>query len=159
MGQYFRHLRVIPWIPKFKWVDSIAEAADVINRPHEDYPTRIPNTIKALEIQIGSIEPTLLLETHKIVFGDTSHGGQFRNIDVRVGNHIAPRFIEVASMMDELYLVHNPLKVSEESLTDWYTDFETIHPFQDGNGRVGGIVVARYSHLWFPQQGWLVPGQ
>ena len=28
-----------------------------------------------------------------------------------------------------------------DSLVKWYTDFETIHPFLDGNGRVGGIVV------------------
>ena len=32
-----------------------------------------------------------------------------------------------------------------ESLLIWYYRFEQIHPFQDGNGRVGGIVVAAIS--------------
>jgi len=161
MGQYFGHLRKTAWFPTFEWVESIAEAADIINRPHEDYPARVQNTHLALESKVPDVNTKSLLKIHAGVFGDTSHGGRFREIDVRVGLHIAPTYVNLSLMMDELYRSHTSLWIprTEESLIDWYSDFETIHPFQDGNGRVGGIVVAQYSHLWFPDKGWMAPNQ
>ena len=48
---------------------------------------------------------------------------------------------------------------TDEILLDWYSDFETIHPFQDGNGRVGGVVVAVYSNLWSTEGKYLAPCQ
>ena len=163
MGQYFKHLRTVPWNPTFKWVDSIAEAADMINLPHEDYPMRIPATQLAIESKVLPMDTKSLHKIHKKVFGDMSFGGKFRKVNVRVGLHVAPDNYQVSALMEELCKVHNPLiqtrTHSEEALIDWYTDFETIHPFQDGNGRVGGIVVAQYSHLWFPEKGWMASQQ
>ena len=161
MGQYFKHLRTVPWNPTFKWVDSIAEAADMINLPHEDYPMRIPATQLAIESKVLPMDTKSLHKIHKKVFGDMSFGGKFRDLNVRVGLHVAPNHSQVSSLMKELLLHRwvNPLIQTEEALIDWYTDFETIHPFQDGNGRVGGIVVAQYSHLWFPEKGWMASQQ
>ena len=161
MGQYFKHLRTVPWNPTFKWVDSIAEAADMINLPHEDYPIRIPATHLAIESKVLPMDNKSLRKIHKKVFGDMSYGGKFRKVNVRVGSHVAPDHSQVPSLMKELLLRRwvNPLIQTEEALIDWYTDFETIHPFQDGNGRVGGIVVAQYSHLWFPKKGWMASQQ
>ena len=156
----------------FKWVDSIAEAADMINLPHKASPMRIPATHLAIEQEEFSIDCKDLLKTHKKVFGDTLHGGNFRKVNVRVGSHVAPEYSQVPALMKELYDVHNPLlyftgtrypaqtrPYYEEILIDWYTDFKIIHPFQDGNGIVGGIVVAQYSHLWFPDKGWMASQQ
>ena len=166
MGQYFRHLRIAPWNPTFKWVDSIAEAADMINRPHEDYPTRIPTTHLAIDSKVSPISARALRKTHKNVFGDTPHGGKFRKVNVRVGHHVAPKHSQVSALMKDLCDIHTHLIKADkdyarptQALIDWYTDFETIHPFQDGNGRVGGIVVAQYSHLWFPEKGWMASQQ
>lgn len=160
MGQYFRHLRNVPFAPKFVWVWSVDEAADFINRPHEDYPNRLEDTSTAIQTMSNlSISNNTLLKIHKSIFGDTEHGGKFRDIDVRAGLHVAPKFTEITPMMEDLYHIHAPMSKSPQSLIDWYADFETIHPFQDGNGRVGGVIVAIYSHFFFPEKGWLAPLQ
>ncbi len=172
MGQYFRHLRKIPWIPEFKWVSTVEEAADTINKPHEDYPTRVSNTQLILENREGfgiSISKLNLTSIHHWVFNDTPHAGNYRNVNVKVGDHVCPHPSVLEELMSDLVLIHTPkivkdrdwevVKCPVEELTDWYTDLETIHPFEDGNGRVGGIIVALFSHKWFPEKGYLVPCQ
>ena len=60
-------------------------------------------------------------------------------------------------LMHELELLYLDLPISQENLRHWYFDFETIHPFVDGNGRVGGIIIAAATHR---QHGiYLAPGQ
>ena len=175
MGQYFRHLRKIPWIPEFKWVDTAEEAADTINRPHKDYPERVSDTklaIQNIHLFAEDAEPSIdtdyLLGVHYQVFGEEKHAGQFRRVNVKVGDHVCPHPSVLESMMEDLVHIHkdrfqtmndfsNPL--GAKVIIDWYTDFETIHPFEDGDGRVGGIIVALFSHKWFPEKGYLVPGQ
>ena len=109
MEQHFRHLRTSPWNPTFKWAEAISEAADMINRPHEDYPMRIPTTHLAIESKVLPIDIKSLLKIHKGVFGDTHHGGKLRKVNVRVGSHVAPEHSQVSALMKELYDVHSPL--------------------------------------------------
>ena len=37
------------WPPQFRWVATLDEAADAINRPHEDYPVRVVRTADCLQ--------------------------------------------------------------------------------------------------------------
>jgi len=171
MGQYFRHLATIPFNPRFDWVDSIEEVADRINLPHEDYPSRVKATRRELSTFLNlknahCFEVTLenLLEIHNSLFADTDHAGKFRSINVQVGLHVAPDWKWVPTMITELHHMHSRWRKDmaipfEDILLDWYSDFETIHPFQDGNGRVGGVVVAAYSNLWSPEGRYLAPCQ
>ena len=155
----FAHLRKSEWNPTFEWLQTSLECADKINSYHEDYPKYVEATDRALQGGIGKakIDSWRLREIHRSIFSDKSFAGKWRGIDVRVGPHHPPQFCDVAELMDELYFSYDI--VSIEDLIEWYKDFETIHPFQDGNGRVGGVIVATRAHALQPENGWLAPNQ
>ena len=79
-----------------------------------------------------------LMEGKKFVYP-----GRLRPVNVRVGDYIAPEWQKVPDLMaefDEFMLSDAPtlLKVV------WgHLQFETIHPFADGNGRLGRMFVAQ----------------
>lgn len=158
----FEQLRSTPFKPQFVWVATPGEAADIINRPHEDYPLRVPRTTEVIrafdakETQALQEVWSLLIFVeliHKFIFHDTSFAGQLRTVNVRVGEHLAPN----AKQVPDLYaqLMRKDCLDSLRGIKDWYWDFETLHPFQDGNGRVGATLVAVASHRLYPRKGWL----
>ena len=73
--------------------------------------------------------------------------------------HYPPSPGEVPRLREDLEDHYLLMVRNIDSLVEWYTDFETIHPFLDGNGRVGGIVVAAYRHVFMPHRGGLAPNQ
>jgi hypothetical protein len=153
-------LRSVSWAPTFTWVGSIAVASDMINRPHEDYPARVMRTSEQIRL-IGGYRGwslNLLRMVHQNVFGDEVFGGRWREVRVRVGHHVPPGPEKVGGLMNDLEIRYESI-FDVDVLTAFYKDFETIHPFQDGNGRVGGIIVAAISHEIDPDKGWLSPNQ
>ena len=156
---HFKYLREERWNPTFDWVKTSLECADKINSYHEDYPKYVEATDIVLRETVGGnkIDNWKLRKIHKSIFADKSFAGKWRDVDVRVGIHHPPQFFDVAELTDELYAVYNIFSI--EDLIEWYKDFETIHPFQDGNGRVGGVIVASYAHNLHPERGWLAPNQ
>lgn len=159
MTVIFQHLRQTPWNPTFTWVGSIAKAADQINSFHEDYPLRVGKTAEVIERleRWDFVSGVILKLAHLYVFADTSFRGKWRDVDVKVGAHRPPDWQLVPHLMEDLELEWDFDDLA--GLKGWYADFETIHPFQDGNGRVGGIVVAAYSHALHPERGWLAVEQ
>ena len=145
------------WEPQFVWVACIAQAAMLINSVHEDFPQRVPATaaaIRAWPLGSTSTGSVTLSVVHRAVFRDLPHAGTFRQVDVRVGRHFAPNWRLVPALMDELGAAYPRIRDIDQ-LQDYYWDLETLHPFQDGNGRVGGVVVAALSHMLEPEKGYL----
>lgn len=71
--------------------------------------------------------------------------GLFRTYGVRVGGHMPPSANEVPALMAELLdWVNGPGKVwpAVVSSAILHYQFEHIHPFGDGNGRVGRVLAA-----------------
>ncbi len=82
-----------------------------------------------------------LLVAHKLLMnGLLKNAGSYRQSDVGVGNHIAPPANRVPRLMQDMF---DWLKVTDEHLLVvscvFHYEFEFIHPFIDGNGRVGRL--------------------
>jgi len=94
-----------------------------------------------------AISQELILLLHRMLIGniDDKIAGRFRekNEYVRVGTHIAPAPEHVASMMEKLVqdFTDNTETFFADKIAKFHLDFETIHPFNDGNGRIGRVII------------------
>ena len=165
---HFADLRSTPWAPTFSWVETALAAAAQINSFHEDFPMRVKLTEAMIELPFKMAPGAPVLRTvytqelqaiHWFVFKDQTFAGRWRTVPVRVGPHVPPAPELVTRLMLRLFESYQGNIRDVQALQDWYFDFETIHPFQDGNGRVGSIIVASYSHAMHPERGWLAANQ
>ncbi len=96
-----------------------------------------------------------LLKAHKILMNDIlKTAGSFRNVNVGVGSsegvsHVAPPYGVVPDLMRDLF---NWLKNSDEHMLIkscvFHYEFEFIHPFSDGNGRIGRLWQSVMLYAW-----------
>lgn len=91
----------------------------------------------------------MVKELHAILKTGTSDSrndwfavGEYKRLPNEVGGQETAAPEEVPGKMRELLRAYNqtPRKTLEE-LLDFHVQFETIHPFQDGNGRVGRLIL------------------
>lgn len=139
------------WKPEFEYVSSIKEAANLINLPHEDYPLFCKKTEEAIEFAIDILKERPIKEFDiKALHGfcmkekDYIITGDYRiNDGVMVGTFEPPHPMYISQLMMSIF----PIDKNINDLEMWYRLFECIHPFVDGNGRIGGIVLAAISFL------------
>jgi Fic family protein len=90
------------------------------------------------------ISNELLLGWHKEIFGETKSdiAGKYRNYLVRVGYYVAPHRKEIKETMNQIIEFVNKSKLHPVELAARaHYKFESIHPFGDGNGRIGRLLM------------------
>lgn len=133
--------------PQFSYAATIDDAAEIINRPHE--PKAVLETIDCIRkisrypiIRIGEL---LVRQVHAEIAWWLTDRGSYRRVPVRIGGKVLDYF----TIPQQMSAVHPFAVVNVNDLKCWYTQFEEIHPFEDGNGRVGGAIIAGVSLALF----------
>ena len=82
-----------------------------------------------------------LLKAHKTMTAKLlDDAGSFRSVNVAVGEHVAPPHTQVSTLMQQLFAWLE--RSDEHALIKscvFHYEFEFIHPFKDGNGRIGRL--------------------
>ena len=114
-------------------------------------------TESILEKNKSRINIKLILSLHKTLLTniDDNIAGRFRvgKEWVRVGNHLGAKPQYVPTLMQELVDYYNQNKISYflDAVSHFHAEFETIHPFVDGNGRMGRVLInLQLINLGFP---------
>jgi Fic family protein len=112
-----------------------------------NYTQALYTTITLIKKEDIPVSNRVLLAAHKVLMqggeGDKSDPGHYRKQAVKVGNLVPPPAHHIQEHMAHLeQFIH-----SDESLPPLikaglaHVQFETIHPFLDGNGRIGRLLI------------------
>jgi Fic family protein len=100
---------------------------------------------KSLEISKGKekISEEIILKIHKILMaGILINAGEYRKHNVRIVGSYVPtaNFLKIPNLIMGL-LEENFTNFNIDKISKFHADFEKIHPFSDGNGRTGRLLM------------------
>lgn len=98
-------------------------------------------------VGLAEVSKERILQLHAMLIGGINDdiAGRWRRPGeyVRVGTHIAPAPEKVESMIDEALILYSSdvSTFAIDKISHFHASFETIHPFNDGNGRIGRVLM------------------
>lgn len=142
--------------------ESMMEESDIEPERRDDWE-EVQNYIKAMRFAIENLEKLplssrLICQTHALLLqgvrGKQKFPGEYRSsqnwiggASLRDATFVPPHFQQVPTLMGDLEnFLHNetistPLLIRAGIV---HYQFETIHPFLDGNGRLGRLLITLY---------------
>lgn len=141
--------------------DAFKGMEDLGPEMHDDW-AEVQNYIKAIKFAIGSLErlpfsTRLLRETHGVLMhgvrGEHKRPGEFRvsqnwiGVSLKNATFVPPHHDHIPDLMGDMekflhaddIFVHPLVRIGIA-----HYQFETIHPFLDGNGRLGRLMISLY---------------
>ncbi len=91
------------------------------------------------------INEELIFKLHSILMNSIrDDAGYYRNHGVRIVGSNVPtaNYLKISKLMNDLIVqIKDPKKDIITNITEIHSIFEKIHPFSDGNGRIGRLII------------------
>lgn len=132
--------------------ESIFDRGEISGKAKVDEVLETANHYKMFDYLLDTIsEPltkTLIIELHlRLRNGIDEDAGNYKKFQNQIGsiNPISTTNVkDVPAAIDKLLASYNCIdSVSLENIAAFHSEFEKIHPFQDGNGRTGRAIMFR----------------
>jgi len=134
-------------------VDVFTQSIDDDAKPNKEtnlvlnYTRALEDALRMIQGDGLPISTRVILAAHKTLMTAGQEAGaapgQFRKQSVRVGEFVPPAAPEIPRLMGELENYINELEGLPDIIKAGlvHVQFETIHPFLDGNGRIGRMLI------------------